>query len=164
MIFPAYLESGILAALRSTHPYEEVAYDLVELSNEHQGIGSGLIGDLPEAMTEQEFLLNLKKVFGLAIIRHTAFPGRPVKKIAVCGGAGSFLISKALSAGAEAFITADLKYHEFFDANGLVLLCDIGHYESEQFTIELLAEVLAQKFPTFAVLKTGVRTNPVHYF
>jgi putative NIF3 family GTP cyclohydrolase 1 type 2 len=98
------------------------------------------------------------------VIRHTSFTGKPVKKIALCGGAGSFLISKALAVGADVYISADIKYHEFFDANGRMLVADIGHYESEQFTINLLHEVLEQKFPTFAVLKTEVKTNPVHYF
>ena len=98
------------------------------------------------------------------VVRHTAFINKKIKKVAVCGGAGSFLISKALAAGADVYITADMKYHEFFDANGRMLVVDIGHYESEQFTINLLQEVLEQKFPTFAVLKTGVKTNPVHYF
>jgi len=98
------------------------------------------------------------------VIRHTPLTGRPVKKVAVCGGAGSFLIPKALAAGADFFITADIKYHEFFDANGVMVIADIGHYESEQFTITLLHGLLEQKFPTFAVLKTEVNTNPVQYY
>lgn len=163
VIIPAYLESRVVAAMKAAHPYEEVAYEVVSLSNTHQGIGSGVIGELPAVLDETQFLTRLKEVFGVPVIRHTALSGKPVKKIALCGGAGSFLISKALAAGADAYITGDLKYHEFFDANSRILLADIGHYESEQFTINLLQEILEQKFPTFAVLKTAVKTNPVHY-
>jgi dinuclear metal center YbgI/SA1388 family protein len=164
VIFPAFLENKIIAAMKAAHPYEEVAYDVVAISNSHQHIGSGVIGELPEAADEKTFLLRLKEIFKVPIIRHTSFLNKPLKKVALCGGAGSFLISKALAASADAFITADMKYHEFFDANGRLLIADIGHYESEQFTINLLQEVLEQKFPTFAVLKTAVETNPVRYF
>jgi putative NIF3 family GTP cyclohydrolase 1 type 2 len=98
------------------------------------------------------------------VIRHTPLTGKKVKRVAVCGGAGSFLIPKALAAGADVYVTADVKYHEFFGAEGGLLLCDIGHYESEQFTTDLFIELLLQKFPTFAVLKSEVKTNPVNYF
>jgi len=164
VIFPSFLENKIIASLKSSHPYEEVAYDIVSLSNTNSGIGAGLCGYLPEALSEIEFLTKLKQVFGLPVVRHTALSGKKVKKIALCGGAGSFLISNALESNSDAFITADLKYHEFFDANGRILIADIGHFESEQFTINLLQEILEQKFPTFAVLKTAVKTNPVLYF
>ena len=164
IIFPAFLESKIVAALKAAHPYEEVAYDVVSLSNTNQSTGSGVIGELSEAVDEKQFLTDLKQVFKVPVVRHTALSGKPIKKVALCGGAGSFLISKALSAGADAYITADIKYHEFFDANNRLLIADIGHYESEQFTINLLQEILEQKFPTFAVLKTEVKTNPVNYF
>jgi len=122
-----------------------------------------LLGELPDAEEEKLFLAKVKLAFGVQVLRHTALNGRPVKKVALCGGAGSFLVSKALAAGADVYITADMKYHEFFDANGRMVIADIGHYESEQFTIALLTELLEQKFPTFAVLKTAVITNPVHY-
>ena len=164
VIFPSFLESKVITALKEVHPYEEVAYDVVSLSNNWQHIGSGVVGELPYQMDEKDFLGMVKKLFGVPVIRHTALLNKPVKKIALCGGAGSFLISKALASGADAYITADIKYHEFFDANAGMLLADIGHYESEQFTIELLQEILVQKFPTFAVLKTEVKTNPVNYF
>lgn len=163
VIFPGFLQSKLVQALKAAHPYEEVAYDVVALGNTHSGLGAGVVGELGEGLTEAAFLARLKEVFGVPMVRHTALTGRMIKKIAVCGGAGSFLISKALAAGADAYVTADLKYHEFFDANDRLLLADIGHYESEQFTISLLQEYLATKFPTFAVLKTGVRTNPVFY-
>jgi dinuclear metal center YbgI/SA1388 family protein len=164
VIFPGFLENKIVEAMKSAHPYEEVAYDVVSLSNNHQYIGSGVIGEWPDAIDEKQFLSKVKGVFNVPVIRHTALLNKPIKKIALCGGAGSFLISKALTAGADAYITADMKYHEFFDANNRMLIADIGHYESEQFTIDLLKDVLEQKFPTFAVLKTEVKTNPVHYF
>lgn len=164
LVFPSHLQGPIIKALKAAHPYEEVAFDIVALSNPHPGIGSGLLGELPEALSEQAFLQKIRSVFGTPVIRHTAFTGRPVKRVAICGGAGSFLIAKALAKGADAYLTGDLKYHEFFDANGRLLLADVGHYESEQYTIGLLAGVLAKKFPTFAVLKTEVETNPVRYF
>ncbi len=163
-IFPSFLENRIISSMITAHPYEEPAYDVVPLSNSYQGIGSGVIGEWPEPIEENVFLTRLKDVFKVPVVRHTHLLRKLVKKVAVCGGAGSFLISKALDAGADAYITADIKYHEFFDANNRILIADIGHYESEQFTINLLHESLEQKFPTFAVLKTEVETNPVFYF
>ncbi len=164
VIFPAFLEKKIINNLKASHPYEEVAYDIICLDNSHHEIGSGIIGELQKAQDELSLLSHIKKIFGLSVIKHSSLRGKQVKKIAVCGGAGSFLISKALSEGADFFITSDLKYHEFFDANNRMVIADIGHYESEQFTINLLHEILEQKFPTFAVLKTEVNTNPVRYF
>jgi dinuclear metal center YbgI/SA1388 family protein len=164
MIFPAWKEQAILAAMTDAHPYEEVAYDIISLDNKNQGVGSGLLGELPEPVSETALLELLKQKFNLSVIRHTPFLGKPVKKIALCGGAGSFLTGSAVAAGADFYITGDVKYHEFFDANNRLVIADIGHYESEQFTIDLLFDLLSQKFPTFAVQKTGVKTNPVHYF
>ena len=164
VIFPSWLERPIVAALRSAHPYEEVAYDIVNVSNSHEEIGSGLIGELPKPIGETEFLVQLRERFKLTVIRHTPLLNKPIKRVALCGGAGSFLVSRALHAGADIYITADMKYHEFFDANGRMVIADIGHFESEQFTIDLLAEILEQKFPNFAVLKTKTQTNPVQYF
>jgi dinuclear metal center YbgI/SA1388 family protein len=164
VILPAYLENKIVAAMKAAHPYEEVAYDVVDLSNVNSRVGSGVIGELAEPMEEKKFLARLKEIFQLQVVRHTSLSGKTIKKVALCGGAGSFLTSKALASGADVFVTADMKYHEFFDANGRILIADIGHYESEQFTINLLQEILEQKFPTFAVLKTAVETNPVRYF
>jgi hypothetical protein len=164
MIFPAWQEQAILKAMFSAHPYEEVAYDMIALDNQNQQIGSGLIGDLPKPLTETAFLGLLKTKFNLSVIRHTPLLNKLVKKIALCGGAGSFLIGTAAASGADFYITGDIKYHEFFDANNRLVLADIGHFESEQFTIDLLFDILSQKFPTFAIQKTGVKTNPVHYF
>jgi dinuclear metal center YbgI/SA1388 family protein len=164
VIFPANLEGPIIKAMIAAHPYEEVAYDVVQLDNRHPSTGSGLVGELSKPMDEKEFLSHIKSVFRLKALRHSPFTGKMIRRVALCGGAGSFLVSKALGVGSDAYITADMKYHEFFDADGKLLIADIGHYESEQFTIDLLAEYLEQKFPTFAVLKTGVLTNPVNYF
>jgi len=164
VVYPAWLESRVLSEMIKAHPYEEPAYDVIPLSNNHKAIGSGILGELKTAMNEGDFLTHIKKTFRLSVIRHTVLLNKPVKKVAVCGGAGSFLVGQALAAGADIYITADMKYHEFFDANGHLVIADIGHYESEQFTIDLLAGLLEQKFPTFAVLKTKVETNPVRYF
>ncbi|MBL7699325.1 MAG: Nif3-like dinuclear metal center hexameric protein [Chitinophagaceae bacterium] len=163
VILPGYRRSAVLQALSDAHPYEEVAYDLISLDNEHQGTGSGIIGEITP-VSEKEFLQKLYDTFNGNVIKHTRLTGKTVRRVAVCGGAGSFLISKALRSGADVYVTGDIKYHEFFDADGKMLLCDIGHYESEQFTTDLFVELLREKFPTFAVLKSGVSTNPVHYF
>ena len=164
VIFPWYLQSKILKALFNAHPYEAVAYEVIKLENYHQEVGSGMIGRLTKTMEETAFLAMVKEAFGLTFIRHTRLLNKPIRTVAVCGGAGSFLIKNAIAAGADAYLTADLKYHEFFDADAKMVLADIGHWESEQFTTDLLAEFLQDKFPTFAVLKTGVDTNPVKYF
>jgi dinuclear metal center YbgI/SA1388 family protein len=164
VIFPSWHENDVIRALKAAHPYEEVAYDVVSLDNDLQYVGSGMMGEFPSELTESEFLQLLKDRFGLKVIRHTPFSQKQIKKVAVCGGASSFLTARALSSGADAFVTADVKYHEFFDAVKRMLLADIGHWESEQFTIDLIHDFLKEKFPTFAVLKTGVKTNPVEYF
>jgi len=163
VIFPSWLQSKVVQGLISAHPYEEVAYDIINLDNKHQLTGSGVIGELEKPSGELDFLKKLKKTFNTGVIKHTPLRDRPISKVAVCGGAGSFLIFKALSMQADIFLTADIRYHEFFNADGRMILADIGHYESEQFTINLLQEILEQKFPNFAVLKTGVNTNPVRY-
>jgi dinuclear metal center YbgI/SA1388 family protein len=164
LIFPSYLQGQVLKALVENHPYEEVAYDLITLSNDYQQVGSGMIGDLPEALNETGFLQMLVTSFGLSVVRHTPLLGKSVKKVAICGGSGSFLIKNAISAGADIYVTSDIKYHEFFDANDRIVLADIGHWESEQYTTDLIIEILQAKFPTFAVLKSGIKTNPVNYF
>jgi dinuclear metal center YbgI/SA1388 family protein len=163
VIVPGHLQATILGALRKAHPYQEVAYELVPLANLHQGVGAGLVGELSQPVNEADFLVTLARTFGVGQLRHSALLQRPIRRVAVCGGAGSFLISKALAAGADLFLTADLKYHDFFAADGRLVLADIGHFESEQFTIELLADHLAEKFLNFAVLKTSISTNPVNY-
>jgi len=164
IVFPSWLERDIYNAMIKAHPYEEVAYDIFTLDNMHQEVGSGMLGELDNALTEVEFLRLLQSAFNLVLIRHTPFTGKMVKKVALCGGAGSSFIEAAVASGADFYVTGDVKYHEFFDANGRLVIADIGHYESEQYTIELLFDILREKFPTFAVQKTGVKTNPVNYF
>lgn len=164
VLLPAPLEGPVLAALRRAHPYEEVAFYLQKLENVNQDVGAGAIGTLPEAMDERAFLTFLKERMHLHVIRHTSLRGKPVRSVAVCGGAGSFLLADALRQGADAFVTADFKYHEFFDAENRLVVCDIGHYESEVFTKDLLHDVLAKKFTTFAVETSETPTNPVNYF
>jgi dinuclear metal center YbgI/SA1388 family protein len=127
-------------------------------------IGAGLLGTLPRPMDENAFLQHVKNALKTNCVRHTALRGKPVHRVAVCGGAGSFLLGEALRAEADAFVTADFKYHEFFDAEGRLVIADVGHYESEQFTIELLRDIVQEKFPTFALHLTGLNTNPVFYF
>lgn len=164
VIYPLMQEGRVLEALRANHPYEEVAYDLYAITNPHPGIGSGLVGELEAALPVRQFLEELKAIFKVPVIRHSPLVKDLVKRVAICGGAGSFLISNALRSNADIYITGDLKYHEFFEANGRLVLADIGHFESEQFTVDLLYDILAEKFPTFAVFKTGVKTNPVNYY
>ncbi len=164
VIFPSHAERNLVSALKNAHPYEEVAYDIYPLDNTRYDVGSGLIGTLKSEMGEDELLTLLKGEFNLSVIRHTPLLDKKVRKIAVCGGAGSFLLGAAIAAEASVYVTSDVKYHEFFDADKKILLADIGHYESEQFTVDLLADILREKFPNFAVLKTETNTNPVQYF
>jgi dinuclear metal center YbgI/SA1388 family protein len=164
VIFPAHRRQQVVQALLRSHPYEEVAYDVVVLANTDPAIGSGLVGDLVDQIEERAFLGLLKAAFRVPVIRHSPLTGRAVKRVGLCGGAGSFLISNALAQKCDFFISADIKYHDFFNAEGRLVVADIGHFESEQFTVELIYEILREKFPTFAVLKSGTETNPVHYY
>ncbi len=163
-IFPAYLQGKIVHALLEAHPYEEVAYDIYPLDNTALNIGMGMIGELEKPMVETDFLQKLKSTFNTGVIKHTALKNEPVKKVAVCGGAGSFLLSTAIAAGADFFVSGDFKYHQFFEAENKIVIADIGHFESEQFTKELFYELLMKKFPKFAVHLSEVNTNPVFYF
>lgn len=164
VIFPSHQQGQLLAALQHAHPYEEVAYYITLLDNQNQEVGSGAVGDLPEALDGQTWLAYLKANMNLSLIRYTPLGNRPIKRVAVCGGVGSFLLSDAMHAGADVFVTADYKYHEFFDADGRIIICDIGHYESEVFTKELISQHLAKKFTTFAVILSETDTNPVRYY
>jgi dinuclear metal center YbgI/SA1388 family protein len=163
-VYPATLENKLLVALIMAHPYEEVAYDLYPITNPNQQVGAGMVGDLDVPMQEEEFLYHLKQSMRAQVIRHTIFTGRTVKRVAVCGGSGSFLLKQAIAAGADMFVTADFKYHEFFDADGKLVIADIGHFESEHFTQQLLHDNIRKKFSNFAVRLTEVNTNPVKYF
>lgn len=165
VVFPDYLTGKVVAAMKSAHPYEEVAYFTQSIENEHPDIGSGMIGYLKEPMAEKEFLAHLKESMHISVIKHTALAGKPIKKVAVCGGAGGFLLRKAISKKADIFITADYKYHEFFDAEGKIIIADVGHYESEQFTKELLLGLLTKHFGNGVnCLLCETNTNPVSYF
>jgi dinuclear metal center YbgI/SA1388 family protein len=163
-IFESHKESNVIHALMHAHPYEEVAYDIYPLTNKYQDVGSGMIGELETPMNEPDFLRHLKSVMKTGCIRHTKFSGKQVATVAVCGGSGSFLLNDAIRQEADVFVTADFKYHQFFDADGQTVIADIGHYESEQYTKELLHDLLVNNFSTFAVRLSEVDTNPVKYF
>jgi dinuclear metal center YbgI/SA1388 family protein len=156
--------NNVLNAMWDSHPYEEVAHEIVPIMNVDSEIGSGMVGFLEEEMEEIEFLNKIKKAFNIKCIKHTALRGNKIKKIAVCGGSGSFLLDEAIRKDADVFITSDFKYHEYFDAENKIIILDIGHWESEQFTTELIGEILMEKFSNFAIHLTEVNTNPVNYF
>lgn len=162
-IFPAFLKNKIINALLKNHPYEEVAYDIYKLENSYTKTGMGMIGYLKNETDELTFLKQVKNIFECKNIKYTPLLHKKIKKIAVCGGSGSFLIHDAITAGADIFITSDLKYHQFFDAENKMVIADIGHWESEHFTNEIFYEIVTKKFPTFAVHISKVKTNPINY-
>ena len=162
-LIPSHLTSPVLSALFQAHPYEEVSYFLNELTNTNQEVGSGMIGELPDAIATTLFMEQLKEKMRINCIRHTAISTETIKKVAVCGGAGGFLLNAAKGAGADIFITADYKYHEFFDADGQIIIADIGHYESEAFTKELIYDFLKEKLTNIALHSSKVNTNPINY-
>jgi len=164
VVFKIQDERKIIVALLESHPYEEVAYDIYSISNNLANVGAGMVGWLSEEMDGIDFLHHVKEKMNAKVIRHTAILNEKIKKVAVCGGSGSFLLKDAIAAGADAFITADFKYHEFFDAEDKLMICDIGHYESEQFTSNLLMKRMQERFPNFAIRLTERTTNPVNYF
>ena len=163
VVFESKNETTILKALQDNHPYEEVAYELITTENIHQDIGMGMIGELPTEMDETAFLLYLKKIMKTDCVRHSPLIHKKIKRVAVLGGAGSFAISNAKRANADVYVSADFKYHEFFKAENKILLADIGHYESEQFTKNLLVAYLTKKFSNFAVILSEKSTNPIYY-
>ncbi|CDF78223.1 dinuclear metal center protein [Formosa agariphila KMM 3901] len=162
--FAKHLESKILKSLFNTHSYEEVAYEIVTLENTNQHIGIGMIGEFESEMNEKQFLNYLKSKMNTACVRHSELLDKPIKKVAVLGGSGSFAIANVKHAGADAFITADLKYHDFFSAENKLILADIGHFESEQFTKNGLVALLTKKITNFAIVLSKTDTNPVKYF
>jgi dinuclear metal center YbgI/SA1388 family protein len=163
VLLPLHRQAAVLAALRQAHPYEEVAYEVVKLENQHQDVGAGMVGELPTALPPAEFRTQLKAALGVPVVRYTAFE-KDIKRVALCGGAGSFLTGTAVGAGADAYVTGDVKYHEFFAPEGRLMLCDVGHFESEQFTNEIFRDLLLGTFGrTFAVLFAETPTNPVYY-
>jgi len=161
--FAKHLEKHILKTLFTSHPYEEVSYEMITLENKNQHIGMGMIGQLPQPMDESTFLNHIKTRLNCPLIRHSKLGGSLIQKVAVLGGSGSFAIDAAKSAGADAFITSDLKYHDFFSAENKVLLADIGHYESEAHIKNILVAHLKKKITSFAVLLSKTNTNPVKY-
>lgn len=163
-IFELPNESRIISALLKTHPYEEVAYDIYAIGNRHPQVGSGMTGELKVGMNEVDFLNHVKNVFKVPMIKHTEKTGKLIKKVAICGGSGRFLLKNAINSGSDAYITADFKYHEFFDAENRILLIDTGHYESEQFTPEIFYDIIQKKFTKFAIHLSKINTNPINYF
>ncbi len=162
--FPKHLKNAVLKALFEAHPYEEVAYEVTSLENINQHIGIGMTGELEEEVSEKAFLKRVKDIFGPGCIRHSKLLGKNIKKVAVLGGSGSFAIETAKREAADIFLTADLKYHDFYKAEEKLVLADIGHYESEQYTKNLLHSYLKKKFANFAVVLSNTDTNPIKYF
>ena len=163
VIFEKHLQNNILKALFEAHPYEEVAYDIVTTDNLHQNIGMGMIGELADPLTGQDFLNFVKQQFNLQCIKHSKILDRPIKKVALLGGSGSFAIDSAKHLGADIYISSDFKYHDFFKAENHLILADIGHYESEQFTKNLIVDYLTKKFRNFAIVLSEKNTNPINY-
>ncbi|MBL1222835.1 Nif3-like dinuclear metal center hexameric protein [Chryseobacterium sp. L7] len=164
VIFEDYKKGRIISALKAAHPYEEVAYQVYQLDNENQHTGLGMYGDFEEAVDEQEFLRFVKEKFGLELIKHSDFTHKKIKRVGVLGGSGASGIKAALAQKCDAYLTGDIKYHDYFLAESKMMICDIGHYESEQFVTQQLFEILSQKFSTFAISKSIEKTNPVNYF
>jgi len=164
VIFPSFLEKVLIRTLIENHPYEEVAYDIYSLKNRYEKSGAGLVGDLAHERDLFDFFKSIKEETGIPVIRHTIPTGKKIKRVALCSGSGSFLIQEAINEHADLFLTADFKYHDFFKAQGKLVLADIGHYESEQFVKEWIYSVLIENFSTFAVLISETNTNPVKYY
>lgn len=164
VVLPNYLTNRVVAAMSAAHPYEEVAYDLIPLANSWSEVGTGIVGELSEAIDEHDLFELLKSAFNLKTIRHTAFLNRKVKRIALCGGAGSSFLGDAMATSADVYISGDFKYHEFFNAENRILIADIGHYESEQFTKEVIYEIITKKIPNFAIRISEINTNPINYY
>jgi len=163
VMFERYKQGAVIRALLEAHPYEEVAYDVLSLDNENNRVGLGVIGELDEETPTLEFLTKIKSNMNAGVVKYTPIVKSHVKRVAICGGSGSFLLSAAKRSKADLFLTADFKYHEFFDAEKQLVIADIGHYESEQYTSELLTDFLKQKFSTFAIRISEINTNPVNY-
>ncbi|WP_416336206.1 Nif3-like dinuclear metal center hexameric protein [Chishuiella changwenlii] len=163
VVMPQHLEGAIIKALYANHLYEEIAYSTFTLNNQNPYIGIGMVGDLEEEMNEQDFFAYLKQEMNTPFIRHSKLLNKKIKKVAVLGGSGAFGIKNAIAANADVYITADLKYHDFFTAENKLVLADIGHFESEQFTKNLITSFLKEKFTNFVVFNSGINTNPVNY-
>lgn len=164
VLLPDYLKSKAIRALKAAHPYEEVAYEIISLDNNNQEIGSGMIGDLPKEMSVNAFLKHISTKMKAKNIRYTHKYKNKIKTVAICGGSGSFLLKSAKSNGAQAFVTSDFKYHEFFEAENSLTILDIGHYETEQYTPQIFYKLLSEKFTKFALHLSNVNTNPIKYY
>ena len=154
----------VIKALLENHPYEEVAYDLYSLENRNTGIGSGCAGYFHKPISEHDFLEQVSLVFDAKGIRYSKLTGKAIRKVALCGGSGAFLINPAIYSGADAYLTADIKYHDFFKAENKILLVDAGHFETEKFSTEILKDLIIKKFPKFAVRFSEKNTNPINYY
>lgn len=163
VILPAYLTRSATAALYRSHPYEEPAFDIIPLLNSWNSVGAGIVGELEQEMDELDFLQKIKEIFAVDVVRHTNLLGKKIKRVAVCGGSGSSFLGNAKAHKADVFISGDFKYHEFFDAEDQILIADIGHYESEQYTKEVFYEIITKKIANFAVRISEVKTNPINY-
>ena len=163
LVFQKHLESKILKTLFENHPYESVAYDILNLNNLNPDIGMGVFGSLKKSLSENDFMELIKKTFKTPLIRHSKLLGKPIKKVALLGGSGSFAINSAIKKQADVFLTSDLKYHNFFMAENKIVIMDIGHYESEQYTKNLIFDFLKEKLSSFAIVLSTINTNPVNY-
>ena len=163
VILPNYIQQKVIAALNKEHPYEEVAYYLENLENINQEIGAGAVGKIANPTNEIDFLNQIKSAFNVKALRYTKLLNKPITKVAVCGGSGSFLLKDAIASGAEIFITSDFKYHEYFDAENKIVIADIGHYETEECTKELFFDLLSKKFSNIAVILGSTVTKPYNY-
>jgi dinuclear metal center YbgI/SA1388 family protein len=163
-LVPDYLAQKVLLAVQALDYYEEKPYGIINLLNKHQEIGAGLVGSLAEPMPILDFLKLIQQKLGAECIRHTELIHEKVEKVALCGGSGSFLLGAAKAAGAQVYISADFKYHEFFDAENQIIIADVGHFESEQHTLEIFHGVISKEMPNFALHFSGINTNPIKYF
>lgn len=163
MVLPRHLRARVVRTLLQVHPYEEPAFDLIAIENEWEQAGAGVVGELLCPMDEMDFLQRLKSVFKAGCVKYSSLTGKKIRQVALCGGSGSFLIPKAVAMGVDAFVTGEIKYHEFFGNDDSILLAEIGHYESEQYTKDIFCEIITKKFPTFACYYTKVETNPINY-
>jgi dinuclear metal center YbgI/SA1388 family protein len=163
-VFYSHLKETIVNNLITAHPYEEVAYDLFQLENVNKEIGLGCIGEFKSSLDDEDFLKLVSEVFDAKGLRYSKSTGKKIKKVSVCGGSGISLLNQAIASGVDAFITSDIKYHNFFDADNKIMVVDIGHFESEKFSTEILYDLIVKKFPKFAVRFSGINTNPINYF
>ena len=163
VVYPKYKEREILLAMHNSHPYEEIAYQIYILENKYKTVGAGVVGVLKNPVNSLDFIKHVKKIMKSGCIKHTEIVKKKIKKVAICGGSGSFLLHQAIASNSDIFITSDFKYHEFFNADKRIIIADIGHYESEQFTKDLIYDLLVKKFTKFAIRLSKINTNPINY-